>query len=682
MDKVFKKIIEGLEIFDTLYERHENASNQSQKEKLENDLKKEIKKLQRFREQVKNWQAANEIKDKNQLLEHRHLVEVAMEKYKVVEKGSKTKAYSDQSLAAVDEPEIDNEAIEFVKQSLDTLQQQTEALESEIEKLQPNKKGKKNIHNEEQKKELEELLASHQWHTEKLEIILRLLQNEILSVDDIMNLSDDITYYLDENRSPDFMFDDTIYDDIDLEADKALVNEIHVLPDESNNATNNNTTSTSNVGIPNANNKDSPSLPVSRTRSRSIQPISGSTTRSNSIPHQPTPPTSNSNNLPLLNTNNINTTIPTTATTPTNNKDSHEKPPVIQSIGTSSTHQATVTTLKPAPVPAMNNELNWSSVVTAAKKKEATPPPPPQNPLNTNALNAASVLEALKKQKPKDSTSTPSPSASSIQAPTPTNTSVTNNNEKDESISISRPNSQQQIQQTQQTQQPIQQSPIDQIQSSINTVVDSESLKENGTIQSNVIASSTSALNGNTPNLLPIGRTSTPLSTTTTSTGFTKSQSLAAATDGFRFLPPGIQSFILSLSSSKDTTNSTYSPFQSVNHTPNRTYPTGLKAIHLAESWNKISTSNDLSSTISSLDDDSLFFGYYYGRSNEERNLALQALTQKGWKRSKGGINWYFPRSIVSKGDGWNMGDYNVFNVDKWNVSERRNVKVDNAELA
>lgn len=670
MDKVFKKILEGLEIFDTLYERHENVTNQSQKEKLENDLKKETKKLQRFREQVKNWQAANEIKDKNQLLEHRRLVEVAMEKYKVVEKGSKTKAYSDQSLAAADQPEIDNEAIEFVRQSLDTLQHQTEGLECEIEKLQPTKKGKKNAHNEEQKKELEELLSSHQWHTEKLEIVLRLLQNEILSVDDIMNLSDDITYYLDENKNPDFMFDDTIYDDLNLEAEQALINEIHVIPDES---TNNNTIPSSS-----GNTKESSPMPEQITRSRSTQPISNSTSRSNSIqasrsnsiPNQPTPPKStSSSHIPLNSTK----------------QDTHEKPPVIQSIGTSSTHQATVTTLKPAPVPALTSEIKWSSVVTAAKKKDASPPL--QNSINTNALNAASVLEALKKQKPKDST--PAASANgfaTLHTSASASASIVDTNHEN-GIDING-----QASTTTVTIIPPQDAVSrlsDQSPSSPGSNVETEKTENipesNITSASKISISSDPALNSTLDSSTgsnvesPFPQVSSP--SVALPRGFTKSQSLAAATDGFRFLPPGIQSFILSISSSKDIANSTYSPFQSINHTPNRTYPTGLKAIHLAESWSKIKTSKNLLSTISALDHDSLFFGYYYGKSSEERNSALEVLTQKGWKQQISGTDWYLPRSIVSKGDDWNIGDYAVFNVDKWSVSERRNVRIENSDL-
>ena len=71
-----------------------DAETTSQKEKHEADLKKEIKKLQRYRDQIKGWVASSEIKDKNQLVEYRKLIESRMERFKVCEKETKTKAYS------------------------------------------------------------------------------------------------------------------------------------------------------------------------------------------------------------------------------------------------------------------------------------------------------------------------------------------------------------------------------------------------------------------------------------------------------------------------------------------------------------------------------------------------------------------------------------------------------------
>lgn len=75
VDKCFKKVAEGVAEFESIYEKIEQSTNASQKEKLEDNLKKEIKKLQRHRDQIKTWHASNEIKDKGPLMEQRKLIE-------------------------------------------------------------------------------------------------------------------------------------------------------------------------------------------------------------------------------------------------------------------------------------------------------------------------------------------------------------------------------------------------------------------------------------------------------------------------------------------------------------------------------------------------------------------------------------------------------------------------------
>ena len=67
------------------------------------DLKKEIKKLQRYRDQVKQWASSNDVRDKTPLLEARKLIEGKMESFKVIEKETKTKAFSKQGLEAARE---------------------------------------------------------------------------------------------------------------------------------------------------------------------------------------------------------------------------------------------------------------------------------------------------------------------------------------------------------------------------------------------------------------------------------------------------------------------------------------------------------------------------------------------------------------------------------------------------
>ena len=75
IDKTFKKVAEGIVVFEGIFDKIQQATNASQKDKLEDALKREIKKLQRHRDQIKTWAAGNEIKDKKPLMEQRKAIE-------------------------------------------------------------------------------------------------------------------------------------------------------------------------------------------------------------------------------------------------------------------------------------------------------------------------------------------------------------------------------------------------------------------------------------------------------------------------------------------------------------------------------------------------------------------------------------------------------------------------------
>lgn len=75
IDRTLKKVAEGVEVFESIYDKMQASTNQTQKEKLETDLKTQIKKLQRLRDQIKTWVASNDIKDKTALLDNRRLIE-------------------------------------------------------------------------------------------------------------------------------------------------------------------------------------------------------------------------------------------------------------------------------------------------------------------------------------------------------------------------------------------------------------------------------------------------------------------------------------------------------------------------------------------------------------------------------------------------------------------------------
>jgi hypothetical protein len=75
VNKCFKRIAEGVAEFESICEQIKQSTDAALNERLEDNLKREIKKLQRLRDQIKVWAASNEFKDKGPLLECRKLIE-------------------------------------------------------------------------------------------------------------------------------------------------------------------------------------------------------------------------------------------------------------------------------------------------------------------------------------------------------------------------------------------------------------------------------------------------------------------------------------------------------------------------------------------------------------------------------------------------------------------------------
>ncbi|KAJ4350059.1 general negative regulator of transcription subunit 5 [Didymosphaeria variabile] len=226
IDKCFKKVAEGVATFESIHEKIQVCTNQSQKEKLEDSLKKEIKKLQRSRDQIKTWATMSDIKDKKPLLDQRKLIETQMEKFKAVEKEMKTKAYSKEGLqlaSKLDPKDKEKaEAVEFLQHMNEELDQQVERIEAEVEVMQATtKKGKKGATNAERIAELEEMVERHKWHMGKLELLQRALQNGNVETEQVKEVEEGIRYYVDSNQEPDFMEDDTMYDDFNLDEEEA-----------------------------------------------------------------------------------------------------------------------------------------------------------------------------------------------------------------------------------------------------------------------------------------------------------------------------------------------------------------------------------------------------------------------------------------------------------------------------
>uniref|UniRef100_A0A8C4GGF1 CCR4-NOT transcription complex subunit 3 n=1 Tax=Dicentrarchus labrax TaxID=13489 RepID=A0A8C4GGF1_DICLA len=222
IDRCLKKVAEGVEQFEDIWQKLHNAANANQKEKYEADLKKEIKKLQRLRDQIKTWVASNEIKDKRQLVENRKLIETQMERFKVVERETKTKAYSKEGLGLaqkVDPAQREKEETgQWLTNTIDTLNMQVDQFESEVESLSVQTRKKKGDKEKQDRiEELKRMIERHRFHIRMLETILRMLDNDSIAVDSIQKIKDDVEYYIDSSQDPDFEENEFLYDDLDLE---------------------------------------------------------------------------------------------------------------------------------------------------------------------------------------------------------------------------------------------------------------------------------------------------------------------------------------------------------------------------------------------------------------------------------------------------------------------------------
>ncbi|XP_027070200.1 uncharacterized protein [Coffea arabica] len=217
IDRVLKKVQEGVDVFDSIWNKVYDTDNANQKEKFEADLKKEIKKLQRYRDQIKTWIQSSEIKDKKvsasyeqALMDARKQIEREMERFKICEKETKTKAFSKEGLGQ--QPKTDpkekakSDTRDWLNNVVSELENQIDSFEAEIEGLSV-KKGKTRPP---RLTHLEASIARHKAHIMKLELILRLLDNDELSPETVNDVKDFLDDYVERNQED---FDD--FDDVD-----------------------------------------------------------------------------------------------------------------------------------------------------------------------------------------------------------------------------------------------------------------------------------------------------------------------------------------------------------------------------------------------------------------------------------------------------------------------------------
>ena len=246
-----------------------------------------------------------------------------------------------------------------VKRLLAELHKQIE--DCEVEERRERAK-KKNV-NQSLVSTLEEHIENHQWYIERLEVVLRQLDNEILDpygLDDCLSAAED---YLASYRDKDYFFDSSVFDELGLDDSRVTT---PVEPDDSPVR-----------GAPAA------SKPVtSTTSSKSITPVTP-TTSSKSV----TPVTSTVKPL----TPTIKPLTPATLTTAGSPGMSTQNdalrspavkviPPIPAVLAAPKPSRPSTSPLRIEPVPITPAPINYAQVLQRATSKSAPSPPKPAAP--------------------------------------------------------------------------------------------------------------------------------------------------------------------------------------------------------------------------------------------------------------------------------------------------------------
>jgi len=209
IDITLKKVEEQRQEFEDIWNEASNATA-SHREKLGDELKKSINKLQRSRVQIREWIAAEKTEQKtmDRLEESRRRIETDMQRFKEFEREIKTKAFSTQALSKEEDMDVLSVEkklnMEWLIYQLHQLHDFEDEVEAEMESLTKKEEGKRTT--------LVQIEERHKWHIEKLERLLRMLQNDEVDMSELAVLKDIVEDYMDRHKCPEYYHDDTMYD--------------------------------------------------------------------------------------------------------------------------------------------------------------------------------------------------------------------------------------------------------------------------------------------------------------------------------------------------------------------------------------------------------------------------------------------------------------------------------------
>ena len=234
VDMTIRKVDEGIAEFAAMWRKVEDAPSAAQRDKFQSELKREIKKLQRFRDEVMKWMSSSDIKDKAPLAETRRRIEIEMERFKAFEREAKTKPFSVMGLQM--EQRVDpleqrrQEKRETLEDLVASLKQQVDEYQADWEIS--NGKKKKSAADQKALDDLKVKTSRHSFHLINLELLIRKLDNDdtLLDLDDVEAVIETVSTYLSEQDSAEYFHDEQLYTHLRLNELAAAVDASYYTP--------------------------------------------------------------------------------------------------------------------------------------------------------------------------------------------------------------------------------------------------------------------------------------------------------------------------------------------------------------------------------------------------------------------------------------------------------------------
>ena len=257
-----------------------------------------------------------------------------------------------------------------VKRLLAELHKQIE--DCEVEERRERAK-KKNV-NQSLVSTLEEHIENHQWYIERLEVVLRQLDNEILDpygLDDCLSAAED---YLASYRDKDYFFDSSVFDELGLDDSRVTTpvepdSPVRGAPAASKPVTST-TSSKSITPVPSTTSSKSITSVTSTTSSKSVTPVTPTVKPITPTIKPLTPATPTTAGSPGMSTQNDALRSPAVKVIP----------PIPAVLAAPKPSRPSTSPLRIEPVPITPAPINYAQVLQRATSKSAPSPPKPAAP--------------------------------------------------------------------------------------------------------------------------------------------------------------------------------------------------------------------------------------------------------------------------------------------------------------